>query len=1656
MIRRKISMLLCSAMIASVLPSGVALAENEWFSENFEGTTIEKNITDKSKGWSYDGVDGAEVNLWVGENGNGSNSLRISNGDSWFKNIWSGLDLNEYIKESFVQQGKDEQESAEEISKVLGNDVSLSFKAKFEIQGISNDDQPHQSYVRIKDSDYNILTEIRTMDDELCIRARSEKDDSLTDFKVKNIDVSPQNNDWHDFSIEYDKDLSRCRIKVDGQTAKTDSGEWILLGTDDVKIDELSALGAMEFGEYWSGWWQCVYIDDLTINPLNDLFATEEPTLNPTKEPEVYDKKVFYLEDFSNADTATDVISQNNGWSYDSDNASGSINIKVEENEENSNALRFSSTDWYKSMWVTLDLKENGIVKRINNGESEGAAKAAVEKYLSENVTLSFRAKLDVDGISSNPSDVHESYIKVKNGETAAITELHTKGNKLLLKGLGSEEYHEIKTINITKENKEFHDFELTYNMLANTYTLKVDGEQILINGEENIPVGAGDGEAVIDSLGYIEMGHHWSGWWQRLTVDDIKLVSADAEAPEETKVPTATPENTAEPTQNPSADPTATPTAAPTMEPGIYYKEECDSVELEKYINDGENGWSYGTASGHEKKQDISIEEYGSGNGKSLRFASQDWYKNVWMTLDLHENGVYKQRLSGKNDSQAEAFVDGYLSGNMKVTFRVKFGQDGQAQNDTHEQYIRVKGEDGHVITDLHLYNNSLELIALNMDRNANERYVVKKVNWSSTSNEWHDVALYYDMVRNAYMLEIDGEIFTGTPHGKWIPAGSASGVDVSEPKEIGKVSSIEFGHFWSAWWAAMFIDDLYISEYTPEPIVFEVTNANIQNQHGSVELSPGNKYDVNVYVTGGEIKSIEKVWSKFTDKGWEPMTESTIPSGVTKIKVNITAISKNGETALFEKEANVNPSGSVDYESIMTENFEAAGKAQEITSQQNGWFISGTSIQADVSTGFGGSANALRFASTDSNLSSNLSLDLTKRGAVYNDGDKIRLKLSYAFGIGNDDDAMSEASISYVRIKDTEGSAFSAVEIHGDKMYVMYYDENEKKCKSIEIASGKSAVVNKWRNLELYLDTEINKYCILIDGKPIGIGYQKWFTPANSIVEGTGSPIVVKGIGAVDVGQENSSWWANTRIDNIALDKYYLPIENKFNIEDINLVNAYKYSTDVACGSKFNVEAVINAENTVKEDGVVTDSVLDVTYKDLQGVSKKLEGNMIPYDAVSVKVCATFKNLVGQESSCEKEFQILPNTAPSISELTVDGDFAAGNVLSAKYVFTDAESPEADNSEISWYRCGTLNGEYELVSTGAKEYTLKAIDVVGYMKVKVIPQDSYGAEGEEKELVFSSQIITDFTLAWSRADIPTSLSKEVSKIKLPQIDEETGITFKWKSSNTAVISDDGYITKPSKLTVVTLTGTATTPDGRTETKRFVVEVPGKNSSSGGSGGGGGGGNGYISTPTSVPIKDEAESLNGNEPGQVNTIQTERFPDVAKEAWYYEYVEKLAKEGIISGDEKGYFNPDDSITRAEFIKMLVEVFNIFDKDAKCNFEDVPEDSWYYGYIAGAIKFDIVNGIGNGKFGPSDKITRQDMAVMAARAAQLTGILENDANIDFADASDISSYAVESVASMAKTGIISGDNGMFKPKDYATRAQAAKIISILDDMLKRL
>jgi hypothetical protein len=270
-------------------------------------------------------------------------------------------------------------------------------------------------------------------------------------------------------------------------------------------------------------------------------------------------------------------------------------------------------------------------------------------------------------------------------------------------------------------------------------------------------------------------------------------------------------------------------------------------------------------------------------------------------------------------------------------------------------------------------------------------------------------------------------------------------------------------------------------------------------------------------------------------------------------------------------------------------------------------------------------------------------------------------------------------------------------------------------------------------------------------------------------------------------------------------------------------------------------------------------------------------------------------------------------------------------------------------------------------------------------------------------------------------------------------------GSTFIWSSSETKYLSNGGYVTqRDNASTAVTLTLTAKYGN-ETKTVVYAVTVPAKIGVNGVSSGGGsvsGNGIGYI------------PKIEDNNAGEIPDNEKPVFADVPADFWGHDYIIGLANMGVVDKAAE-YFRPDDSVTREEFIKLLVIINRLELTGEDPGFSDLDENAWYYEYVATAYKNGITNGMGDGTFGIGRVITRQDMAVMAARLPKMQAYLKTVFDKpDYGDISEISGYAAYAVEQMYALDIMTGNGGRFNPALNATRAESAKIVSLIYGLIK--
>ncbi|HYF83411.1 MAG TPA: S-layer homology domain-containing protein [Clostridia bacterium] len=172
-------------------------------------------------------------------------------------------------------------------------------------------------------------------------------------------------------------------------------------------------------------------------------------------------------------------------------------------------------------------------------------------------------------------------------------------------------------------------------------------------------------------------------------------------------------------------------------------------------------------------------------------------------------------------------------------------------------------------------------------------------------------------------------------------------------------------------------------------------------------------------------------------------------------------------------------------------------------------------------------------------------------------------------------------------------------------------------------------------------------------------------------------------------------------------------------------------------------------------------------------------------------------------------------------------------------------------------------------------------------------------------------------------------------------------------------------------------------------------------------------------------------------------------FTDVTKTHWAKKEIEVMASKGIARGTTDKTFAPDESITRGDYMAILVRALGVNAVITE-NFSDIKATDINFKEIAIARKLGITNGVGNNMFKPDEYITRQDLMVLTERALSAVKKIKNKgtaADLDkFSDKSKVASYARDSVATMLKEGILIGAGAELGPVEKTTRAQAATIV----------
>lgn len=211
---------------------------------------------------------------------------------------------------------------------------------------------------------------------------------------------------------------------------------------------------------------------------------------------------------------------------------------------------------------------------------------------------------------------------------------------------------------------------------------------------------------------------------------------------------------------------------------------------------------------------------------------------------------------------------------------------------------------------------------------------------------------------------------------------------------------------------------------------------------------------------------------------------------------------------------------------------------------------------------------------------------------------------------------------------------------------------------------------------------------------------------------------------------------------------------------------------------------------------------------------------------------------------------------------------------------------------------------------------------------------------------------------------------------------------------------------------------------------------------------------------------KAKGMSWKTDQPGKFAVVPgSKTFSDTPDTHWAHEAISTLAAKGVINGINERQFAPNEAVTRADFIVMLMRALGLTAADTDTSselaagtisqFTDVSTAAYYYEAIAAAQQLGIINGYPSGEFKPEQEIERQEMAVMAYKAIEkvaelkLNLVKDNGALAQYSDASMVANYAKAILSTLVEHGIIQGYNEKLAARSATTRAEAAVFIERL-------
>ena len=174
---------------------------------------------------------------------------------------------------------------------------------------------------------------------------------------------------------------------------------------------------------------------------------------------------------------------------------------------------------------------------------------------------------------------------------------------------------------------------------------------------------------------------------------------------------------------------------------------------------------------------------------------------------------------------------------------------------------------------------------------------------------------------------------------------------------------------------------------------------------------------------------------------------------------------------------------------------------------------------------------------------------------------------------------------------------------------------------------------------------------------------------------------------------------------------------------------------------------------------------------------------------------------------------------------------------------------------------------------------------------------------------------------------------------------------------------------------------------------------------------------------------------------------------------WAEKNIEALSANGLVAGMGDGTFRPEQQVTRAEFLTMVLNAMKLEKGAYRGSFKDVTAEDWFADAAQTAEEIGLIDPVMTvgGSLRPNTPITREEAAMIAAKAAELNNVEKAVDMPAFTDREAISAWAVYGVEKASAYGLLAGNpDGTFRPKDNLSRAEASMILSRVVELQSRL